>query len=70
MMQSSKKRGDVLVAITEKLSRHNILSVMNGPNSQALTPALIKFLNRIKMPSQSQLIVDENLQNITKLSKN
>lgn len=28
MMQSSKKRGDILVTITERLIRHNILSVM------------------------------------------
>ena len=34
------------------------------------TPVLIRFFKGSKMPSQSLLIVGENLQNITKSSKN
>ena len=40
-MQSGKKRGDVLVTITERLSRQHIVRHVSGRNSQAVTPALI-----------------------------
>ena len=69
-MQSDKGRGDVLVTITERLSRQHIVRQVTGRNSQAVTPVLIRFFKGSKMPSQSLLIVGENLQNITKSSKN
>ncbi|EEJ43352.1 hypothetical protein HMPREF0555_0060 [Leuconostoc mesenteroides subsp. cremoris ATCC 19254] len=42
---------------------------ISGRNSQAVSPVLIHFFKGSRMPSQSLLIVDENLQNMTKSSK-
>ena len=47
-MQSGKKRGDVLVTITERLSRQHIVRHVSGCNSQAMTPVLIRFFKGIK----------------------
>ncbi len=42
-MQSGKRRGDVLVTITERLNRQHIVRQVTGRNSQAVTPVLIHF---------------------------
>ena len=47
-MQSGKRRGDVLVTITERLSRQHIVRRVTGRNSQAVTPVLIRFFQGIK----------------------
>ena len=47
-MQSGKRRGDVLVTITERLSRQHIVRQVTGRNSQAVTPVLIRFFQGIK----------------------
>ncbi|MBZ1514239.1 IS30 family transposase, partial [Leuconostoc mesenteroides] len=47
-MQSGKKRGEVLVTITERLSRQHIVRQVTGRNSQAVTPVLIRFFQGIK----------------------
>ena len=47
-MQSGKRRGDVLVTITERLSRQHIVRQVTGRNSQAVTPVLIHFFQGIK----------------------
>ncbi|TOY71193.1 IS30 family transposase, partial [Leuconostoc citreum] len=47
-MQSGKTRGDVLVTITERLSRQHIVRHVSGRNSQAVTPAIIRFFKGIK----------------------
>lgn len=47
-MQSGKTRGDVLVTITERLSRQHIMRHVSGRNSQAVTPAIIRFFKGIK----------------------
>jgi len=47
-MQSGKTRGDVLVTITERLSRQHIMRHVSGRNSQAVTPAIISFFKGIK----------------------
>ena len=47
-MQSGKKRGDVLVTITERLSRQHIIRHVSGRNSQAVTPILLRFFQGIK----------------------
>lgn len=47
-IQSGKKRGDVLVTITERLSRQHIVRHVSGRNSQAVTPVLIRFFKGIK----------------------
>ncbi|CUW17823.1 Mobile element protein [Leuconostoc gelidum subsp. gasicomitatum] len=46
-MQSGKQRGDVLVTITERLSRQHIVRHVSGHNSRAVTPTLINFFNGI-----------------------
>jgi IS30 family transposase len=65
-MQSGKTRGDVLVTITERLSRQHIMRHVSGRNSQAVTPAIIRFFKGIKMLNQLQLITVESLQNMMK----
>ena len=47
-MQSGKRRGDVLVTITERLNRQHIVRQVTGRNSQAVTPVLIRFFQGIK----------------------
>ena len=47
-IQSGKRRGDVLVTITERLSRQHIVRQVTGRNSQAVTPAIIRFFKGIK----------------------
>ncbi len=47
-MQWDKRRGDVLVTITERLSRQHIVRHVSGRNSQAVTSALILFFQGIK----------------------
>ncbi len=47
-IQSDKQRGDVLVTITERLSRQHILRHVTGRNSQAVAPVLIRFFKGIK----------------------
>jgi len=47
-MQSDKKRGEVLVTITEIVSRQRIIRRVSGRNSQDVTPALIQFFQVIK----------------------
>jgi transposase, IS30 family len=49
-IQSGKKRGDVMVTITESLSlsRQHIVRHVSGRNSQAVTPVLIRFFQGIK----------------------
>ncbi|MBZ5945561.1 IS30 family transposase, partial [Leuconostoc gasicomitatum] len=47
-MQSGKKRGEVLVTITERLSRQHIVRQVSGRNSQAVTPVLIHFFQGIE----------------------
>jgi IS30 family transposase len=47
-MQSGKRCGDVLVTITERLSRQHIVRQVTGRNSQAVTPVLIRFFQGIK----------------------
>lgn len=47
-MQSGKKRGEVLVTITERLSRQHIVRHVSGRHSQAVTPVLIRFFKGIK----------------------
>jgi len=47
-MQSGKTRGDVLVAIMERLSRQHIVPHVSGRNSHAVTPAIIQFFSGIK----------------------
>ncbi|MBZ1534438.1 IS30 family transposase, partial [Leuconostoc mesenteroides] len=47
-MQSGKRRGDVLVTITERLSRQHIVRQVTGRNSQAVAPVLIRFFQGIK----------------------
>ena len=47
-IQSGKQRGDVLVTITERLSRQHILRHFTGRNSQAVVPVLIRFFKGIK----------------------
>ena len=47
-MQSGKTRGDVLVTITERLIRQHIMRHVSGRNSQAVTPAIIRFFKGIK----------------------
>ncbi|EEJ41711.1 hypothetical protein LME05_16300 [Leuconostoc mesenteroides subsp. cremoris] len=69
-MQSGKQRGDVLVTITERLSRQHIVRQVTGRNSQAVTPTLIHFFKGSRMPSKSLLTVNESLQNIIKSSRN
>ncbi len=40
-MQSGKKPGDILVTITERLSRQHIICNVSGRNSQAVTLAFL-----------------------------
>lgn len=47
-MPSGKTRGDVLVTVTERLSRQQIVRHVSGRNSLAVTPAIIKFVKGIK----------------------
>lgn len=47
-MQSDKTRSDVLVTITECLSRQHIVRRVSGHNSQALTPVIMRFFKGIK----------------------
>ena len=48
MMQSGETRGDVLVTITERLSRQHIIRHVSGRNSHAVTPVIIQFFSGIK----------------------
>lgn len=63
-MQSGKTRGDVLVTITERLSRQHIVRHVSGRNSQAVTRLLLGFSRASKMLNQLQLITVESLQNM------
>lgn len=47
-MQSVKQRGDVLLTITEKLSRQHIARHVSGCNRQVVKPVLIQFFSRDK----------------------
>lgn len=47
-MQFGKTRGDVLVTITERLSRQCIVKHVSDCNNQVVIPAIIRFFKSIK----------------------